>query len=71
MAGKFSETMENLEKIKHTHPNLYTVWKLFLEKRKKRMLKLLSQCDKMVNDIENLPDIDPISMLSLIDISSQ
>lgn len=71
MPGKFTQTMENLEKIKNTHPNLYNVWKLFLEKRKKRMFKLLAQCDKMVNEIEDLPDIDPLAMLALIDISTQ
>ena len=35
MPGLYGETMDNLERIKVTHPNLYNVWKVFLEKKGK------------------------------------
>ena len=41
MPGLYGETMENLERIKDTHPNLYNVWKVFLERRKERMFHIL------------------------------
>ena len=71
MLNKFDKTIEDLEKIKITHPNLYNLWKVFLERRKKRMLEILLQFDKILNNIENLPDIDPLSMMLIFDISLQ
>lgn len=71
MPGIYKETMESLDRIKESHPNLYKVWKVFLERRKQRMLHLLRQCNTMIEEMDNLPDIDPMMVLMLYHISSQ
>ena len=71
MPGLYGETMENLERIKDTHPNLYNVWKVFLERRKERMFHILRQCNTMINEMDDSPDIDPMVMLMLYHISTQ
>tara|TARA_B110001450_G_scaffold239792_1_gene247977 strand:- start:384 stop:605 length:222 start_codon:yes stop_codon:yes gene_type:complete len=65
MRESYKETMESLDLIKESHPNLYRVWKMFLERRKQRMLHILRQCKTMINETDDLPDIDPIIMLIL------
>ena len=67
----YKETMESLDTIKESHPNLYRVWKIFLERRKQRMLHILRQCNTMINEMNDLPDIDPIVMLILYHNSTQ
>ena len=71
MPGLYGETMENLERIQETHPNLYNVWKIFLERREKRMLDILHECNTMINEMDNMPDINPMTMLMLYHISTQ
>ena len=71
MPGLYGETMDNLERIKVTHPNLYNVWKVFLERRKERMMHILRQCNTMINEMDDMPDIDPMVMLMLYHISTQ
>tara|TARA_B110000003_G_C16643886_1_gene531248 strand:- start:1780 stop:2010 length:231 start_codon:yes stop_codon:yes gene_type:complete len=70
MPGLYGQTMDNLERIKETHPNLYNVWKSFLERRKERMFHLLRQCNTMINEMNDMPDIDPMVMLMLYHIST-
>lgn len=71
MPGLYGETIENLERIKESHPNLYNVWKVFLERRKERMFHLLRQCNTMIDNIGDSSDIDPVVMLMLYHISTQ
>lgn len=71
MPGLYGETIENLERIKETHPNFYNVWKIFLERREKRMFDVLHQCNTMINEMDNMPDINPMVMLMLYHISTQ
>ena len=44
------------------HPNLYNVWKVFLERR---------AYNTMINEMDDSPDIDPMVMLMLYHISTQ
>ena len=71
MPGLYGETMENLESIKETHPNLYNVWKIFLERRKERLMHILRQCNTMINEMNDEADIDPLTMLLVYHISTQ
>ena len=71
MPGLYGETMENLESIKETHPNLYNVWKIFLERRKERLMHILRQCNTMISEMNDEADIDPLTMLLVYHISTQ
>lgn len=42
-----------------THPNLVKLWKEYLKIKKENLEKTLSQCEKMVENIDNICDQSP------------
>jgi len=53
----YNHTMEPLENIKQTHPNIYELWKKILDKKRYSLEKTMIEAKNMIEASKNIPDL--------------
>lgn len=53
----YNHTMDKLEDIKTTHPNIYELWKGILDKKIQSIQKTLREAEIMIENSKQIPDL--------------
>ena len=53
----YNHTMDKLEDIKTTHPNIYELWKNVLDKKIQSIQKTLREAEIMIENSKQIPDL--------------
>ena len=63
MDNSLQEILKKIETHREKHPELMMMWDYYFNIKKKIFLEALEKCDKMLQEIDNLPDFDEKSIL--------
>ena len=64
MGDHFERINQQLNKHSNTHPILISLWKKYIEKKKLAYQDSLLNCEKILDQINLIPDISPSTLLT-------
>ena len=67
---KYGKIMSRLNILKETHPNLSTLWIKHINKSMDKFINTIDECENIINQIEEMDDINPLTLLLLYEIKS-
>lgn len=62
----YEKNIEDLNKLKMSHPNLSNFWIEYMEKKKQMYQKANKNCQHFLNNIDKYPDFDNKTILTLM-----
>lgn len=65
MDNKINATIEKIN-LKNSHPNLSYLWKRNIIEKKNNLLKTLQDCDNLFDNLNDKPDLDFNTILTMI-----
>ena len=66
----YEKNIEELNKLKTTHPNLSSFWLEYMEKKEASYLKAHENCKQFLDNINKYPDFDNKTILTLMMIKN-
>lgn len=70
MEVRVKRIMDQLERKKNTHPHLAQLWKSYINIKKEKFLQYCSSCEIVIEQMNNEPDIQPVTIISLLALMS-
>lgn len=68
MDKQFDIVEQKLNSKINTHPNIAMIWKEYLNIKKRRLIKEMTDCEKMLKNLDNVSDQSPEQMLLIANI---
>ena len=66
MENQYQEILQKLETKRDTHPQLISLWIIYLQNKMNKLQNALDHCEEFMNNINDTTDIDHITLLTLI-----
>ena len=66
MENKLNIIEHKLSNIELSHPNLFNIWKKYLDIKKKTYTNALNECDIFLDKIKDVDDFDKQTILTLM-----
>ena len=70
MNARTQNFLQELEQIKTSHPNIYTLWKSYIDIRLSSLERIIQQGENMLLTSKNIPDISKEGIFFLMAMSN-
>lgn len=60
--------LKNLDRIKYSHTNLYSIWNNYIIEKKTSLIESMKQFNNMYNSIKNMNDLTKEQIIILYEI---